>query len=45
LDEQAFRYNERKHEYGDNGRFRRVMRNACGLRLTYKELTGKSRII
>ncbi len=44
LDEQTFRYNERKHEHGDNGRFRRVMRNACGRRLTYRELTGKNRV-
>jgi transposase-like protein len=42
LDEQAFRFNERKDENGDLGRFRQVMSNACGRRLTYKELTGKA---
>lgn len=42
LDEQAFRYNERKNKSGDFGRFRHVMRNACGRRLTYKELTGNT---
>lgn len=41
LDEQTFRFNERKHEHGDRGRFRHVMRGAHGRRLTYKELTGK----
>jgi transposase-like protein len=41
LDEQAFRYNERKDENGDLGRFRQVMGNACGRRLTYQELTRK----
>jgi transposase-like protein len=30
LDEQAFRFNERKDENGDLGRFRQVMENACG---------------
>ena len=42
LDEQAFRYNERKDEHGDGGRFRHVMKNVYGRRLTYKELTGKA---
>lgn len=41
LDEQAFRYNERKHEDGDGGRFDEVLGSVAGRRLTYKELTGK----
>jgi len=39
LDEQAFRYNERKGDDGD--RFIEVASTAFGRRLTYKELTGK----
>jgi transposase-like protein len=42
LDEQAFRYNERKDENGDNGRFKSVVRGCTGKRLTYKKVTGKS---
>lgn len=42
LNEQAFRYNERKHEHGDSGRFRRVVKGIHGRRLTYKDLTGKT---
>jgi len=42
LDEETFRYNERKDENGDAGRFEHVLRNTCGRRLTYKELTGKT---
>lgn len=38
LDEQAFRFNERKHT--DAGRFVRVMRDIVGRRLTFAELTG-----
>jgi len=41
LDEQAFRYNERKDERGDRGRFMKVARGCAGKRLTYKEVTGK----
>jgi transposase-like protein len=41
LDEQAFRYNERQDPHGDAGRFKSVVRNAAGRRLTYKKLTGK----
>ncbi len=41
LDEQAFRYNERKNEEGDGGRFDEVLETIVGRRLTYKELTGK----
>ncbi|MBI1815881.1 MAG: IS1595 family transposase [Deltaproteobacteria bacterium] len=40
LDEQAFRYNERKHEDGDSGRFDEVLSGAFGKRLTYKQLIG-----
>jgi len=39
LDEQAFRYNERKDN--DGGRFIGVMSQVTGRRLTYKNLTGK----
>lgn len=38
LDEQAFRYNERKHTDGE--RFDMVMQAVPGKRLTFKELTG-----
>ena len=41
LDEQAFRFNERKNEDGDEGRFNEVLGSVAGRRLTYKELTGK----
>jgi hypothetical protein len=45
IDEQAFRYNNRKHEDGeimtDIERFVRVMRNIVGKRLTYAALIGK----
>jgi transposase-like protein len=41
LDEQAFRYNERKNEDGDGGRFLTTLSMITGKRLTYKELTGK----
>lgn len=40
-DEQAFRFNERKHEDGDQGRFQEVMSRIFGKRLTWKSLTGK----
>lgn len=36
--EQTFRFNERKDV--DGGRFRKVLANVVGKRLTYKELTG-----
>jgi transposase-like protein len=42
LDEQSFRYNERKDLHGDNGRFRKMARGCVGKRLTYKEVTGKT---
>lgn len=39
LDEQSFRFNERKHTDGE--RFQTVARQLAGKRLTYSELTGK----
>jgi len=42
LDEQAFRFNERKHEDGDAGRFEEAGRGMFGKRLTYKELIGET---
>jgi transposase-like protein len=41
VDEQTFRFNERKHKGKDSGRFGRVLHGACGRRLTFKEVTGK----
>jgi hypothetical protein len=44
LDEQSFRYNNRgtvKNPIDDGQRFRMVMSNVAGKRLTYDELTGK----
>ena len=38
LDEQAFRYNERKHEDGDKGRFMMTLGKIVGKRLTYSKL-------
>jgi transposase-like protein len=40
LDEQAFRYNERKND--DGGRFLEVLNGLTGRRLTYQKLTGKN---
>jgi len=40
LDEQAFRYNSRKH-FDDRERFELAMGLASGRRLTFKQLTGK----
>lgn len=40
LDEQAFRYNERKEEDGDTGRFDEILTTVAGRRLTYKQLIG-----
>jgi len=37
----AFRYNERKHEDGDAGRFIEAAGSIFGRRLTYSDLTGK----
>ena len=39
LDEQTFRYNERKHEDGDKGRFLTAIKGIIGRRLTYLSLT------
>jgi hypothetical protein len=39
LDEQAFRYNDRKDS--DAMRFRTVLSHVIGRRVTYKELIGK----
>jgi transposase-like protein len=44
LDEQAFRYNERKDERGDRGRFLKVARGCAGKRLTYDEVTGREKL-
>ncbi len=44
LDEQAFRFNERKDEDGDQGRFLKVMAGIVGKRLTFANLTGKDAI-
>jgi len=41
VDEQAFRFNERRDENGDAGRFARICSQASGRRLTWKQLTGK----
>jgi transposase-like protein len=40
LDEQAFRFNERKDGLGDMGRFLKAMAGILGKRLTYKKLIG-----
>jgi hypothetical protein len=42
LDEQAFRFNERKDKSGDSGRFTKVAGQVAGRRLTYRHLTGKA---
>lgn len=42
LDEQMFRYNERKDKDGDQGRFVKVASDVFGKRLTYKTLTGQA---
>jgi transposase-like protein len=41
IDEQAFRYNERKREGGDSARFSQMLADVVGKRVMYKELTGK----
>jgi len=43
LDEQAFRYNERKND--DGGRFLEVLNGLTGRRLTYQKLTGKDEMV
>ena len=42
LDEQTFRFNERRDEDGDQGRFLNVVKTTTGRRLTWKKLTGKA---
>ncbi len=46
VDEQVFRYNNRKHDDNtkitDAERFKAVMSDVLGKRLTYSDLTGKS---
>jgi hypothetical protein len=46
VDEQAFRFNNRKDAFGnklnDAARFTEAMRHVFGRRLTYSQLTGKS---
>jgi transposase-like protein len=41
LDEESFRFNERKDKRGDQGRFLTGMQGIAGRRLTYNRLTGK----
>jgi transposase-like protein len=41
LDEQAFRYNNRRQTLNDGDRFFRLASHVIGKRLTYAELTGK----
>jgi transposase-like protein len=43
IDEQAFRYNTRKMEGGDSDRFKAVLKQIVGKRVTYEQLTGKNR--
>jgi transposase-like protein len=40
LDEQAFRFNERKDDRGDLGRFLKALAGIVGKRLTYQKLIG-----
>jgi transposase-like protein len=42
LDEEAYRFNERKNNDDDAGRFSEILRTVTGRRLTYKELIGKA---
>lgn len=42
LDEQAFRFNERKDKDGDRGRFLKVMAGIIGKRLTWAKLTAEN---
>jgi transposase-like protein len=42
VDEQAFRYNERRDAHGDSGRFVTALRSIVGKRLTYRDLTGEN---
>ena len=45
LDEQAFRFNERKNDDGDKGRFLVAIAGILGKRLTWKKLTGDNEIL
>ncbi|MEP7076045.1 MAG: IS1595 family transposase, partial [Acidobacteriota bacterium] len=40
VEEQAFRFNQRKHKDNDRGRFVALLESISGKRLTYKELIG-----
>jgi len=42
LDEQVFRFNERRDPDGDGGRFDKALRAVTGKRLDYRTLTGKT---
>jgi hypothetical protein len=42
LDEQAFRYNNRKQPMNDGDRFEKLASHVIGKRLTYSELTGQN---
>jgi len=42
LDEQAFRFNERRDEDGDRGRFLKAMAGIIGKRLTWAKLTAEN---
>jgi transposase-like protein len=42
LDEQAFRYNNRKEPMDDSARFEKLLSMVGGKRVQYKELTGKT---
>ncbi len=42
VDEEVFRFNERREPAGDGGRFTKVLRSVTGRRLDYKTLTGKT---
>ena len=41
LDEQTFRFNDRRNEDGDQGRFLNAVKTTVGRRITWKKLTGK----
>jgi len=41
VDEQVFRFNDRRDPDGDGGRFAKVLRSVVGRRIDYKTLTGK----
>src|SRR2546428_11236997 len=40
VDEQVFRYNERRDASGDSGRFVKALRSIVGKRLTYRDLAS-----